>query len=135
MKIGPFNEKELKAHLQKIPISEIKKYNDQRMEKYRILTRIAYVLRILAIIVFFVHYWLTIIIAVIGIIIITYTLFQRSRWRNLYENFMYFKKKGDREVRREKENQKNDKYTRAKHRYKKKSDTKKSKTDNQPSEN
>ena len=95
-KIGPFREPDLGDKLQSISIEDMQAYHKKRVKKYRIYTIVAFVLAIISSITFFALSSLRIltgILAVIGIIIISLTNFERKKWIRLYENLLYQKRK------------------------------------------
>src|SRR6056297_1556024 len=103
MSIGPFSQKELVEKLKHVPKEEIEQYNEQRMKTYRKYTRIAFLFGILAAGLFFVLPWLTLAFAIIGFVVISITSYNRFRWRNLYENFTYYKQQATKKQRKRKE--------------------------------
>jgi hypothetical protein len=73
----------------------MRQYHKKRMRKYRIFVWVAAALAVLSTVFFFAFpaiRILTIILAVIGIGVISITNFQRHRWVRLYENLVYAKK-------------------------------------------
>ncbi len=95
-KIGPFREPDLGDKLQSISIEEMQAYHIKRTKKYRIYTIVAFALAIISSITFFAFTSLRIftgILAVVGIVVITYTNFERKKWVRLYENLLYQKRK------------------------------------------
>ncbi|MHA1522258.1 MAG: hypothetical protein ACTSRK_18955 [Promethearchaeota archaeon] len=95
-KIGPYNERDLGDKLQSISIEDMQIYHLQRMKKYRIYTIVAFVMAIISSITFFVFVSLRIItgiIAVVGIVVISFTNYERKKWVRLYENLLYQKRR------------------------------------------
>ncbi len=95
MPIGPYEEKELMQKLSNVPLEEMENYHTQRIKKYRLFTRLAFLCGVLSIGLWFVKPWLTALFGITGFIIITLTSFAKNRWLQLYENFRYYKKKGE----------------------------------------
>lgn len=95
-KIGPYSERNLADKLIHISEQEMLVYYKLRMKRYQKWYIVAILGGILAVVVFFAvaeQRWITWIIVVGDLFLLGGVTFARSRWKNLFENLLYTKRK------------------------------------------
>ncbi len=95
-KIGPYSERDLADKLTKISEEDMLAYYKLRMKRYQKWYVVAILIGILAVVVFFVlseQRWFTWTLVVGDLMLLGGVTFARSRWKNLFENLLYTKRK------------------------------------------
>ena len=95
-KIGPYSERDLADKLTKIPEQEMLAYYKLRMKRYQKWYVVAILIGVLAVVVFFVlseQRWFTWTLVVGDLMLLGGVTFSRDRWKRLFENLLYTKRK------------------------------------------
>ncbi|MHA1746434.1 MAG: hypothetical protein ACTSWW_10570 [Promethearchaeota archaeon] len=95
-KIGPYSERDLADKLTKISEQEMLVYYKIRMKRYQKWYVVAILIGVLAVVVFFVlseQRWFTWVLVVGDLMLLGGVTFSRDRWKRLFENLLYTKRK------------------------------------------
>ena len=93
---GPYSEHTIVDKLTQISEQEMLAYYKLRMKRYQKWYIVALLIGILAVGVFFVfseHQWITWVLVVGGVLLVGGVTFARDRWKRLFENLLYMKRK------------------------------------------
>jgi len=95
-KIGPYSERDLADKLTKISEQEMLAYYKLRIKRYQKWYIVAILIGVLAVVVFFVlseQRWFTWVLVVGDLMLLGGVTFSRDRWKRLFENLLYTKRK------------------------------------------
>ena len=95
-KIGPYSERDLADKLTKIPEPEMLAYYKLRMKRYQKWYILAIFIGALSVVAFFLlseQRWFTWTLVVGDLMLLGGVTFSRNRWKNLFSNFLYTKRK------------------------------------------
>ncbi|MHA1585418.1 MAG: hypothetical protein ACTSWL_09195 [Promethearchaeota archaeon] len=93
---GIMGERGIYERLKNVPESEMLEFNKKRTRKYRLFYLIALIVAIIpALLFFFVKNldWLAITLAVLDFGFFSIVSFQRRRWKRIFENLLYMKRR------------------------------------------
>ena len=100
-KYGKLDERDLADKLLKVSEEEMMKFHKQRMKNYRIYYIIPLILGIICTLIYILVYqiiWIAIILSVTGIVILSIGSFKRLKWKRLFENMLYLKRKREKTI-------------------------------------